>query len=262
MHINCIGNNFLHISPKTKHFTWIYNDIKSDVTFFLDENIILAFDKYSNLNGKKFGWLVESRFLNNFVKIWILQNLKICKRYFENIFTCDDDLLKRDTFFKFVPGNNTLIQNYQENKKTKRISMICSDKEYTTLQKFRKNFAFKNKQNFDLYGRNINDIICKEQGLNEYMFSVAIENDIYPNYYTEKLLDCFATKTVPIYIGSPNIDPFDEKGVIRLTKEFDFSLLTEKVYLEFQQEIEYNYNLVQKYKCLGTFIYENYLTFM
>jgi hypothetical protein len=47
------------------------------------------------------------------------------------------------------------------------------------------------------------------------MFHVAIENCRESNYFSEKIIDCFMTKTVPIYWGCPNIgDYFDTNGMI------------------------------------------------
>ena len=40
----------------------------------------------------------------------------------------------------------------------------------------------------------------KSQALNDYMFSVVLENDQYDDYFTEKILDCFATGIVHIQI--------------------------------------------------------------
>ncbi len=40
------------------------------------------------------------------------------------------------------------------------------------------------------------------------MFHIAIENTSIKNYFSEKLLDCFRTKTVPIYYGCTNIDEY------------------------------------------------------
>lgn len=52
-------------------------------------------------------------------------------------------------------------------------------------------------------------------------FSIAIENTQQVNYFTEKLLGCFWTLTVPIYIGCPNIaDYFDTRGMI-IVKNID-----------------------------------------
>jgi len=47
------------------------------------------------------------------------------------------------------------------------------------------------------------------------MFHVAIENVRQQDYFSEKLLDCFLTRTVPIYWGCPNVSSyFDISGLI------------------------------------------------
>ena len=47
------------------------------------------------------------------------------------------------------------------------------------------------------------------------MFHIAIENSKNKNFFTEKLIDCFQTYTVPIYYGCSNIgDYFDLDGII------------------------------------------------
>ncbi len=49
----------------------------------------------------------------------------------------------------------------------------------------------------------------------ESMFSLSIENNSEENYFTEKLVDCFATYTVPIYYGCTNIGRhFNTDGMI------------------------------------------------
>jgi hypothetical protein len=37
------------------------------------------------------------------------------------------------------------------------------------------------------------------------MFHIAIENTQENNYFTEKIIDCFRTYTIPVYCGCPNI---------------------------------------------------------
>ena len=52
--------------------------------------------------------------------------------------------------------------------------------------------------------------------LMKYKFHIAVENSSLPNYMTEKLHDCFLTKTVPIYYGCPNIsDYYDMDGILK-----------------------------------------------
>lgn len=44
-------------------------------------------------------------------------------------------------------------------------------------------------------------------------FHIVVENVFSNNWFTEKLIDCFQTKTIPIYIGCENIgDFFDKRG--------------------------------------------------
>jgi hypothetical protein len=51
------------------------------------------------------------------------------------------------------------------------------------------------------------------------MFHVCIENSCVSHYVTEKLMDCFATHTVPLFCGDPDIgDEFDERGIIQLDR--------------------------------------------
>jgi len=73
-----------------------------------------------------------------------------------------------------------------------------------------------------------------------------MENDSVPNYYTEKITDCFATGTVPIYWGATNIgDYFDERGIIKLDDSFDPSKLTFDLYEEMLPHVGNNYAIVQ-----------------
>ena len=93
--------------------------------------------------------------------------------------------------------------------------MICSDKIKTPLQQFRVNYANTKKDKFDLYGHLCNGIQKKEDGLNDYMFSVCVENDEHDTYFTEKILDAFATGTIPIYKGTRKVvDHFNGNGIL------------------------------------------------
>ena len=90
-------------------------------------------------------------------------------------------------------------------------------------------------------------------------FSFAIENSIQPNYFTEKLLDCFAHKVVPIYWGCPNIDEFfHPQGILQFEtiEELKDLLITidEFTYDSMIDYVEENYNRVINGKYNGGFI--------
>lgn len=131
------------------------------------------------------------------------------------------------------------INNMNIFSKTKNISMICSNKNMCEHHAYRlKTKDFLSEQiNIDIYGKGFNEIKEKEQGLCDYRFSVAMENDICNCYYTEKILDCFLTGTVPIYYGSRCVnDVFDSRGIIFLDDYL-------KTFKNFNYEEEYNFRL-------------------
>lgn len=83
------------------------------------------------------------------------------------------------------------------------------------------------------------------------MFHIAVENSQHQNYFTDKIIDCFATKTIPIYWGAPNIgDFYDKDGIITFKDENELieiiNNLTPKDYNKRIKAIEYNYALALK----------------
>ena len=83
------------------------------------------------------------------------------------------------------------------------------------------------------------------------MFHVAVENSRNINYYTDKIVDCFATKTIPIYWGAPNIGEFwNQDGIITFENENELvsilNNLTEDDYFRRKEAIEENYQLAIK----------------
>jgi hypothetical protein len=57
----------------------------------------------------------------------------------------------------------------------------------------------------------------KWDGLAPYKYSLAIENSFSPDYWTEKLADCFLTWTIPFYFGCTNLEEyFPEESFIRI----------------------------------------------
>jgi hypothetical protein len=138
--------------------------------------------------------------------------------------------------------------------------MIVSDKRWTRQHEIRHDFAMANKDKIDVYGRGTREIAKKETGLNDYMFSFAAENDTYDTYFTEKILDCFATGTIPIYMGTPRIvEHFNADGILFFDGTFDLSTLTPELYHSKMEAIKDNFERVQKYSVLDDWLFENYL---
>jgi hypothetical protein len=262
--INLVGNSFTHLTggnkgysvafKESKYIKWV-QDKSGTGTFYVDDFIEQAF--FDDYEGPKYAWLLESKF----VTPHIVEEVKMFpEKYletFDAIFTHNKELLKIDPKFKWCPANGFWIKEPKIYDKSKMISFITSNKSFTEGHKKRLEWVKKIGDQVDLYGRGFKEIETKEEGLCDYMFSVVIENGIYESYYTEKILDCFATGTIPVYLGSPDISKhFNEDGIINLTEEFD---LSEEIYYSKMDAIKDNLERIKKIEVLEDFIYKQYL---
>ena len=178
---------------------------------------------------------------------------------FDLIFTHNQELIKiNPEKFKWVPAQGTWIKEPKIYDKTKMISMIASNKLMCEGHRNRLQWVERLKDQVDFFGRGFpTEIVLKEEGLCDYMFSIAIENASYETYFTEKLLDCFATGTIPVYYGAPDIgDYFNKDGIIDLSEEFDVS---DEIYYSKMDAIKENLEKTLKMEVLEDFIWENYL---
>lgn len=263
--INLIGGGFQHVPCSTlnkipKYIEWDYSSTKNDITFYVDDHI--KFGLMHRHDGKKFGWLLESKFVTPNIVEFCFNNIEILKNEYQLIFTHNDDLIDKDpSFFKFTPANGTWIKNISIRKKTKLISMICSDKSFTEGHKNRLKIAKNFSEKLDLFGRGFKEIEEKEQGLDDYMFSICMENGNYDTYFTEKILDCFATGTIPIYWGTKKIvDFFDPEGIIFLNEDdFDIEKLSKEIYFQKKKSILNNLEIVKNFSNVEDWMFLTYL---
>jgi hypothetical protein len=263
LNLNLYGGGFQHSKSTTlykqpKFICWNYNSIKYETTFYVDNSIIEG--TLDTTSKKKYGLLLESKYIIQGIEDYCIRNLDLLKKEYINIFTHNRRLIEMDDeLFKFCPANGTWIEQPSLHSKTKLVSMITSDKQITEIQKFRFNFARQNINNLDLFGRGYNPIDNKEMALNEYMFSVCIENGIYDDYFTEKILDCFACGTIPIYLGTPRIgEYFNSEGIILLNDEFEFKNLTKELYDSKINAIHDNLNAVKEFYTVEDWLYRKY----
>ena len=259
--MNLIGGPFQHAHSstwwkKSKYIEWNKNNFSEPISFYVDESIIMGM--YDQFKGKKYAWNLESRAI--FSPESLFKNITKLLDTYELIFTMNQDLIKLNPDkIKFIPAMGFWIENPQIYNKSKLISMISSSKGSTDGQRLRLKFISDNRGRFNLFGRGFNEIKLKEEGLSDYMFSVAIENDKYDDYFTEKILDCFASGTIPIYYGTNNIgNYFNSNGIIDLN-EFDINNLTPELYYSKMEYIKENFEKVLKMEVLEDVIYENFM---
>ncbi len=263
--ISAFGSPFSHdISscagiPPT-NFEWVFNEQSSnDIEVYME----YAFLGGINSNCKnKFLWLCESRELFLPCYSYIENNLNFLKNIYKKIFTNDKSLLKIDSIFEYCPAgsNKSWITEGKIFNKNKLASMICSGKNITQGHKYRNNKMLEFKSNnlpIEYYGHSHNYFEKKESALADYCFSFVIENGSYSDYYTEKIMDCFACGTIPIYWGSPDIGKtFNINGIILLDDNFNFNNLSYDLY---QSKIEYvkeNFLIEKKHTIADDYIFE------
>jgi hypothetical protein len=141
------------------------------------------------------------------------------------------------------PPVGTSIVDKQIYPKTKLCSIVTSLKNYAPGHLLRhKILTDSSYTTLDRYGRPFNPVEDKTDGLRDYAFSFAIENCTERGYYTEKLLDCFLTGTIPIYWGDPGIDHvFDKNGILFYDDKFDYKHLSFDLYYSKMKSIENNF---------------------
>lgn len=85
------------------------------------------------------------------------------------------------------------------------------------------------------------------------MFSICIENSSNKGYHTEKIIDAFLSKTIPIYWGCPDLEElgYDSNGFFYCNNEDEIitiaNSLTPEDYFNRKKAIEYNFKLAKYY---------------
>ena len=107
-------------------------------------------------------------------------------------------------------------------------------------------------------------IVGKIEGLQDYKFSITIENGQHDNYFTEKILDCFLTGTIPIYNGCENIsDFFDMNGIITFNTIDELhdivTTLTDSDYESRKDAIQRNFELAKQYEYNNDQLFDKFL---
>ena len=71
------------------------------------------------------------------------------------------------------------------------------------------------------FGNFVNNYIkYKSAALDTYCYHIALENEQNQYYFTEKIMDCFISMTIPLYLGAKAIGEFfNLDGIIILTEE-------------------------------------------
>lgn len=140
---------------------------------------------------------------------------------FDLILTWNSELLEFPNAQKFIFGTCWIDWDNFKPDKQKQVSFITSNKSWAPGHKMRLSIWDGLEEAEDLNGFEIVKHISppKVESKNflfeNAKYSIALENEKLENWITEKVIDCFATKTIPIYWGCPNIgDYFNQDGIL------------------------------------------------
>lgn len=226
---------------------------------------------------KKYGIFSESpQIVPNDYKIF--KKNKGLENEFSAIFTYDQKLLNEIANAKFFPscagvwyGRNDagVIDTEQYKRKTKNVSIVSSDKRMCKMHKLRYNLAeyCMKKGLADTFGTfNGGAFVPIEQSLKDYRYSIVVENALEDYFFTEKITNCFASQTIPVYLGAEKIGNFfNPDGIIKIQlKDLDDidSIIRLCTKAEYERRIPYildNFNRVQQYTNMQDYLYETYL---
>jgi hypothetical protein len=243
--LNHIPESFWNYKLKNQN---INITIKCGYPNSFEDNVIVTDTEILNLNQDYkniCGWIIESSDILEHFTTGYFEKVKNNLYMFKKIYTHDIDLLNYSDKFVFYPHGDCWIKDPKFNK-TKLISMISSGKDWISGHRFRLEIVKNISTKIDFFGRDTNPIDRKEDALNEYMFSIAMENCKKDYYFTEKLIDCFRTKTIPIYWGCPSIGNFfDVNGILTFNTAEELKSillnLTNEYYYSKIKSIEFNY---------------------
>jgi len=257
---------------KSKYFLWDRFNIGLPVHFYTHNAMLQTMGNPK----KRFGWLIESQSISP-DSYKIFDNNPGLEKDFDAILTYDDRLLEKLKNSVFLPGcaqvwygtpmggGEFLNEKAYENK-NKLVSIVSSNKNMCELHNFRIALARKCRaENLaDAFGTFDGGSMVKiSETLSDYMYSIAIENDITDYFFTEKILNCFAAMTVPIYLGARKIDQFfNPDGIIRITQnDFDdidkiISRCTREDYMQRLPAIKDNFKRVLEYVNMDDYLYK------
>ena len=245
-----------HVKPK--YFEWERNLDVNKPTVLTHRTAYL----HGSFNSRKYLILWESTELLRD----ILPTPKIFEfaPNFDKIFTHNSSVLQLPNT-RWIPGGGIWIGGYGGGEvkiydKTKDISLVSSTKNMCELHRYR--LALCKILDVDIMGTVVGKPVKIIESLADYKYSIIIENNIDDLYFTEKLLNCFATGTIPIYLGARSIATiFNKCGIISINDlglDRALELATEEYYYDNFGAVQDNFERCQKFRCIEDYIWENY----
>ena len=236
-----------------------------DVNFQTDKPCELYVDRIPSTpkTSVRVLWVLEPNEISGFRQA-VINN---CDK-FDLILTWDKEILSLCPNAKLFPYGTTWIKDFEfPEQKEYCITTLVGGKSQCTGHRLRHSVPEKSKLitsiPIHLYN-SVNTSFTQSPELkqmksnlwkNELFYSqfhIVIENVTSDNWFTEKIIDCFQTKTIPIYIGCDNIgDYFDLRGMFHvktLDEMVDIcNTITPETYQNMLEYVNINYEKSMNY---------------
>lgn len=239
------------ITPETP--AWTRHEESPDVVVGISRYGMIEVLNYTHI--PKAIWLIEPTIINGDNYRVAIEN----QEQYDFIFTHNLEVKDKIAPGKFIymPHGGTWLREEDINsnqEKSELVSFILSDKQWNSGHRFRHQCYEAVKDRVHGYGSGANNRIqFKASGLLPYRFSVTIENMSSIGYFTEKLIDCFLSRTIPIYHGDPTIHSvFNKEGFLQFNTVEELADILNSITPEMYQEkllaVEENFNIALKYR--------------
>ena len=187
-------------------------------------------------------------------------------KLFDLILTTSQKVLDECPNSRLFEFGTTWIFDYKFPEKKFQISALVGNKEMTEGHRLRKKIYYKQKKitnPIDFYisqnggvenafgNKVISDSFNKEE-LFDSKFHICIENTKQEYFFSEKVMDCFRTKTVPIFWGCPKIGSYFNLDGMIIVNSLDEIIescngIDDKTYETMLPYVEENLRLCEKY---------------
>lgn len=196
------------------------------------------------------------------------------KNKFNLILTHDDEILQNCENAIFMPLGTTWIGKEDQNGDNEKqfgVSFLCGGKKFLEGHLLRHNIWYKQKEIkmpidfWNSYSNPVSNINNNKQlgwepwakiKLMKSQYHICVENCKLNGYFSEKIMDCLITKTIPIYWGCLDIQKFfNIKGMFIFNNEFDLidilnKKINENTYANMKKYVDENYEKAKEY-CIG-----------
>jgi hypothetical protein len=200
-------------------------------------------------------WLSETFFLHpeNF--------LDAMRKPFDAVLTHNRYFVENIGWKWFPHGGSWIdFEKWGMHPKKKSVSILLSDKKSMRGHALRHEVVERFGDKLDVFG--FPNRINKFEALAPYRYSIVIEAEKCPGFFSEKLIDCISVGTIPIYWGDPDIARVFSSGVIQFNTLDELGTVLQNIstfeYIDSMYDTEYNIDIARHYRISEDWIYEHY----